>query len=404
MKVLYFQHPGGGGSMLGLYEMLRLLDITRIEPVVVSYFDNQYTRMLENIIGVRVIFLNAEQLVAVKQPRSTGLSILNIILLQIFAIRRYFVTERKLYSTILSILEKEKPDLVHHFNDIIDNRQSVRACNKAGIRQIIYYHTLSGYRYNLVDYIIDSLLIRKVNFHMFMTNVVRDHFTRLFNISADKSALYNDVVDPEKFSPSRVKVNVRLGLGIAKDDFVIADIGRIIPWKGQDILIQAINLIKDRVSNVKVLIVGPWDKAVGSEQYYLKLKEMTENYGLKNIVIFTGNRDDISDLINESNLIVHTAVKPEPQGIIILEALLCHKPVIASDSGGSAELIRKYGGLLVKPGDPVALADLLVQVYTGRSDISALFHFPSKYEQLISDFNPENKLRELINIYDKVLA
>ena len=55
IKILYIQTPGGGGSLFGLYEMLRQLDLNEVQPVVLSYYKNQYTEILETVKGVKVI-------------------------------------------------------------------------------------------------------------------------------------------------------------------------------------------------------------------------------------------------------------------------------------------------------------------------------------------------------------
>src|ERR1051326_8587319 len=108
-------------------------------------------------------------------------------------------------------------------------------------------------------------------------------------------------------------------------------------------------------------MVGSHEKGVGSENYFNHLKHLACKYQLHNKIIFTGNRTDIADIMNTSDVIVHTAVRPEPQGIVILEAQLCRKTVIASDDAGSAELIKKYGGILFQPNNARQLADILLQ-------------------------------------------
>ena len=388
---------------MGLHELLKQLDVKQTEPVVLCYYKNCYTQILETIPGVKVIFIDDEALLEIKKMPASRFSFINILLLQYYAVKKYFYDDSKLIAFIYDLLQKEKPQLVQHSNDIIDNRQSVRACIKAGIPQLVYNHTLAGYGYNYTNYWLDYFLIKKLSFHIHMTEVVKAHFTKLFHIDKKKSAVFHDFVDTDKFMPKPENELLKQELGIDENDFVITDIGRIISWKGQHVLIEAVNLIKNKVPYFKVLIVGPYDKAVGSETYYGELRKMAAKYGLEDIILFTGNREDISDIINSSDVIVHTAIKPEPQGIVILEALLCKKPVIASNSGGSAELVKKYGGLLVKPSDAVALAKILLHLINGEKDKVSSENYPVHYEKLLQDFDPQNKVQQLMDIYKSVL-
>ena len=67
--------------------------------------------------------------------------------------------------------------------------------------------------------------------------------------------------------------------------------------------------------------------------------------------------NDIPDLINGMDILVHSSIDPEPFGRVILEGMALKKPVIATAHGGPLEIIRSgESGVLVPPGDPAALA------------------------------------------------
>ena len=155
---------------------------------------------------------------------------------------------------------------------------------------------------------------------------------------------------------------------IGKDEIIVSDIGRITYWKGQHVLIEAVNIVKNDFPKFKVLIVGSAEEGVGSSEYFSHLLNLTLKYQLQDRVIFTGHRSDFAAIINTSDIVVHTAVRPEPQGIIILEALLCKKPVIASDDAGSSELIKKYGGFLFQPGNANQLAEVLLKIFRSNNN------------------------------------
>ena len=102
----------------------------------------------------------------------------------------------------------------------------------------------------------------------------------------------------------------------------------------------------------------------GLEPRYAKeLRERVATLGLDGMLTFTGHRADVERFLAVADVVVHTAVEPEPFGMVLVEAMAWGKVVIASDSGGPREIVR-HGetGLLVPPNDPALLARALVRL------------------------------------------
>ncbi len=136
----------------------------------------------------------------------------------------------------------------------------------------------------------------------------------------------------------------RLGL---EDKFIIGSFSRLSPWKGQHILLEALSHCPKDIS---VIFVG--GALFGEDDYLNQLTHQLEHLGLNNQVHFLGFQTDIIPLMKMCDLIVHTSVLPEPFGRVIVEAMLCGKPVIASNAGGATELISpETTGWLVEPED-----------------------------------------------------
>jgi glycosyltransferase involved in cell wall biosynthesis len=88
---------------------------------------------------------------------------------------------------------------------------------------------------------------------------------------------------------------------------------------------------------------------------------------------FTGFREDVVDVMNAADVIVHASVRPEPFGRVILEGMLLAKPAIATAAGGVLELIEHdRTGFLVPPGDVEALARSLDGVLSAREASAAI--------------------------------
>lgn len=137
--------------------------------------------------------------------------------------------------------------------------------------------------------------------------------------------------------------------------FAVGHFSRLSPWKGQHVLIEALAHCPD---NVMALLVG--DALFGEDDYVQQLHRQVDQLGLGDRVKFLGFRADIPHLMAVCDLITHTSTAPEPFGRVIVEAMLCGKPVIAAQAGGAEELVdHGTTGWLSPPGNPQKLAELI---------------------------------------------
>jgi glycosyltransferase involved in cell wall biosynthesis len=134
----------------------------------------------------------------------------------------------------------------------------------------------------------------------------------------------------------------------------ITMVGRLAPWKGQEVFLRALAL--SGIKQVKALVVGG---ALFSEHgYEARLHGLVDELGLGKQVEFTGHLDDVAPVLNETDILVHASVLPEPFGAVVIEGMAAGCCVIASKGGGPSELISHgVNGLLVDRNDPLALSE-----------------------------------------------
>ncbi|MBN3927644.1 glycosyltransferase family 4 protein [Nostoc sp. NMS4] len=161
--------------------------------------------------------------------------------------------------------------------------------------------------------------------------------------------------EPKKYQTDKSDINkLRQQLGL-EGKFVVGHFSRLAPWKGQHILIEALAKCPPEVT---VILVG--DALFGEQDYVQKLHQQVSQLRLENRVKFLGFRSDIPQLMAACDLVAHTSTSPEPFGRVIVEAMLCEKPVVAAKAGGVMELVEHgFNGFLVTPGEPQELAQVI---------------------------------------------
>lgn len=140
-----------------------------------------------------------------------------------------------------------------------------------------------------------------------------------------------------------------------EDKFIVGHFCRLSPWKGQDVLLEALNYCPD---DVVALFVG--DALFGEEEYVAQLKQQVKNLNLESRVKFLGFRRDVPRLMTGCDLVAHTSTSPEPASRVLVETMLSGKPLVASRNGGTTELVREDKmGWLFPSGDASALGKII---------------------------------------------
>ncbi len=153
--------------------------------------------------------------------------------------------------------------------------------------------------------------------------------------------------------------DARRALGVTDEQLVLGIVGRLQPWKGQLLLIDALPAIRRRFANAIVVIVGG---IVGgmSEGFDLQLHATAQRLGVADAVRFLGQRDDVASLLPGFDRFIQASYG-EPFGLVTVEAMAAGVPVIATAAGGTLEIVSDgVDGLLTPVGDAAALADTII--------------------------------------------
>jgi glycosyltransferase involved in cell wall biosynthesis len=172
-------------------------------------------------------------------------------------------------------------------------------------------------------------------------------------VPEEKIAYIHDGVDTDFFKPLNA---------INKEDNLILFVGNLVKEKGVDLLLLAFKRCKQKVKNLRLLIVGE-----GYMRSYLE--RMIKTLNLANDVKLAGRlpHDALRVIYNKAAITVLPS-KRESLGLVLLESMACGTPVIATINEGAMEIISHgYDGLLVKQDDVTALSEAICRLISDSS-------------------------------------
>lgn len=225
---------------------------------------------------------------------------------------------------------------------------------------------------------------------------------RLYGAKSDHISTVPCGVDLTEFSPGS-KSRARRLLGLAEDEFIVLQLGRLVPRKGIDNVIRAVSRL-DRSRRVRLVVVGgesaePDERATPE---IARLRGVARECGVAHRVTFTGQRQraDLRAWYVAADAFVTTPWY-EPFGITPLEAMACGTPVIGSAVGGiQYSVVDGVTGYLVPPRDPEALAERLAYLHDNPAHADALGR--AGIRRVRSMFTWDRIADELAGVYETV--
>ncbi len=199
---------------------------------------------------------------------------------------------------------------------------------------------------------------------------------------------------------SRPAADTRRELGVPEEAFLILMAGNLKRWKGQHVLLEALAQATAELRR-RCYVAFAGAAAAEAQPYEADLRARVERDGLAEQVRFLGPRGDVPALMRAADVVVHASTRPEPFGLVVVEAMALGKPIIASRLGGPAETVAPGSGLLFDPSRPDELAALLQRLLDDGSLRLALgTHGPVRAEA----FSIQRNVGALEALYSDVLG
>jgi len=189
---------------------------------------------------------------------------------------------------------------------------------------------------------------------------------------------------------------------LKKDKKIILMPGRLTPWKGHVVFIEALNLVNKKLGYEAfyAIILG---SDQGRDVYSKKIKRLAEQHRLTNQLKFIKHCKDMPLAYKISDLVVSASTKPEAFGRVVVEAQSMEKPIIASNIGGSKEtIINNITGFLFDSGNSESLSEKIIDIL--QLDESTLKSIGNEgRKNTIKKFNVEKMCFSTYAQYQKLL-
>jgi glycosyltransferase involved in cell wall biosynthesis len=372
-----------GGSDIALFRLVTHLDRHMYRPVVVLPRPGPLLPKLE-AASVRVIVLPMMQLRSIKSLRYW---------------MHFLISFWPTVFRLAALLRAERADIVH--TNSLFSLYGPWAALLTRVPHIWHIREIPTVPALPQKMAMDTVLRLSARV-IAMTDAVAQLFQGA-TAGRSKVAVIPDGIDLSAFNPSVCGNRIRRDLGIGEGAPLIGFVGRLDPWKGADVFLRAAAAIAKHRQDAHFVVCG--GEVAGYESFAASLKGLGHELGLTGRIHFTGweyRLDDIPEVMAALDVLVHTSVRPEPFGLVMVEAMATGTPVVASLGGGVAEVVKpNVTGLVVKMGDWSGVAAAVLDLLSNPNRIVEMGKAGRTHAECL--FDVAVYVRRVVSLYASVL-
>jgi len=239
----------------------------------------------------------------------------------------------------------------------------------------------------------------------FIFSHIKDNYLKYLNLEKRFLVIFRGI-NVDYFDPSTTleaeEDDLRLSWGVPIDKKLILMPGRLTSWKGQEVFIEALNIVNKELGHLSfyAVILGG-DQ--GRDIYTKKIKRLAEQHRLTSQLKFVEHCKNMPLAYKVSSLVVSASIEPEAFGRVAIEAQSMEKPIIASNIGGSNEtIVNNETGFLFESGNPESLSKRIIEVLNLDESRLKLMGIEGR-KNIIKKFNVEKMCFSTYSEYKKIL-
>ena len=239
----------------------------------------------------------------------------------------------------------------------------------------------------------------------FIFSHIKENYSQYLNLKKKFLVIFRGI-NVDYYDPSTTleieEDNLLSSWGVTRDKKLILMPGRLTSWKGQQVFIEALNLVTKQLGHQSfyAIILG---SDQGRDVYTKKIKRLAEQYRLIPNLKFIEHCKNMPLAYKVSNLVVSASIEPEAFGRVVVEAQSMEKPVIASNIGGSNEtIINNVSGFLFEAANAELLSKKIMEVLNLDESRLKLIGIEGR-KNVIKKFNVEKMCFSTYSEYKKLL-
>lgn len=368
MKNILFLHSSSElyGSDRSLLNIIKGLNKEKYKINVILPCEGELVKEIKKVNNVEVTIKNIAVL------RRKNLSIKGLI--------KYFIDFIKSYIFLKKFIKTNKIDLVYTNTSVIFIGGIV--AKHLHIKSIWHIREIitNKYENKIISYIINK----------YSDLIIANSTNTLNSLNIDKSkgrVIYNSII------PSKNIKNIK------HNNFIVGMAGRINRWKGQKLFVDALEIIVKKDTEIVFEIAGEVYK--GEEHIKDDLIQYIKEKNLQERITLLGQIENMEDFYNHLDIFVLPSIKPEPFGLVILEAMQYGVPVVATNHGGPTEIIKNGdNGILFEHNKPNELSDAILKI---KNDKQFKEKLSKNGQKRFNEFSLQNMIKELEKNIDKLI-
>jgi len=323
LKILYFnpvQHFGGAEAVL--VNIINGLDKFSFEAIVVTGNKGTFTEALDRFSISRR---------GIRPVQSTETGFIGVLINFIPNLIR-----------IGKIIDKEKPDLIHDMTH--DGFMYLSIWAKLKKVPLVWHPHIPWEKIRKRGRVLQKIFASvKLDFIIFVNQFARNSYG---SFSRPPWKIIPNSIDLKAYRRKKTD-ELRKKYTFPENELLVGHVARVVPGKGHDVFIEAAGLLSQNENNIRFLIIG--DPHI-DPSFTRELQKNLRERGLEETVRFTGFLSAPEEFLPCLDVLVMPSMS-ELQGLVLLEAMACGVPIVASDLEATRELIvHGVTGLLVPPG------------------------------------------------------
>jgi len=272
------------------------------------------------------------------------------------------------------------------FNQTISHRK--------GWMELFYEALLALYYFSWVE----SPLLRRSRFIIAVSKELGESIQKLYRVDPNKIRLIHHGTETDSFKPDKnAKKRICEQYNISPERKIILSLSTVSKQKGFHHALKAFRQVLKKRRDVVFMIAGEGD-------YLLDCKKLAQNLGVESKVVFTGfiPHEHTSLYYAGADIFIFPSIRIEGFARVLIEAMSCKKPIIATRIGGNPSVIEdNKDGLLINPGDIRALSSKILFLLNNTKEAFRLAE--NGREKVKKNFNLNKMMDETIQVFKEAL-